>query len=151
MVSRYLRRQSIAKVVVRYFCCLHWGNATGISLASYGTNISASYKIAVELFIGLVVLSIVIVAPAGGIMPNPPKKKPHRTPGRRRRMRLHDPSLCDETNRENEVSQAVNEHSLVGVRLIVVPGKCTMGTSIDRRDAHLFSETGERRVVEIFS
>jgi len=74
MVSRYFRPAIYSKVVGTVFLLFAWGNATGISLASYAHDYLGSYKIAVELFIGLVVLSIVIVLRLGEYS-YPPRKK----------------------------------------------------------------------------
>ncbi len=80
MVSRYFRPAIYSKVVGAVFVLFAWGNAAGISVASYAHDYLGSYQIAIELFVGIVVLSIVLVLRLG---PYPyPRQPPHSTPAR---------------------------------------------------------------------
>jgi MFS family permease len=65
MVSRYFRPAIYSKVVGTVFLLFAWGNAAGISVASYAHDYLGSYRPAIEVFIGLTVLSIIIVLRLG--------------------------------------------------------------------------------------
>jgi MFS family permease len=75
MVSRYFRPSIFAKVVGTVFLLFAWGNAAGISLASYAHDYLGSYRSAIELFLGLTFLSICIVLRLGEYPYPPPKKR----------------------------------------------------------------------------
>ena len=75
MVSRYFHPAIYAKVVGTVFLLFAWGNATGISLASYAHDYLGSYRTAIELFVGLAVLSIIIVLRLGEYPYPPPRKR----------------------------------------------------------------------------
>jgi predicted MFS family arabinose efflux permease len=76
MVSRYFRPAIYSKVVGTVFLLFAWGNAVGISLASYAHDYLGSYRAAIEVFLGLAFLSIIIVLRLGEY-PYPPRKKPY--------------------------------------------------------------------------
>jgi MFS family permease len=76
MVSRYFRPAIYSKVVGTVFLFFAWGNAVGISLASYAHDYLGSYRAAIEVFLGLAFLSVIIVLRLGEY-PYPPRKKPH--------------------------------------------------------------------------
>jgi len=73
MVSRYFHPSIYSKVVGSVFLLFAWGNATGISLASYVHDYLGSYRLAIELFIGLALLSVIIVLQLGAY-PYPPQR-----------------------------------------------------------------------------
>jgi MFS family permease len=75
MVSRYFHPVIYAKVVGTVFLLFAWGNATGISLASYAHDYLGSYRTAIELFVGLTFLSIIIVLRLGEYPYPPPTKR----------------------------------------------------------------------------
>jgi MFS family permease len=76
MVSRYFRPAIYAKVVGTVFLLFAWGNASGISLASYAHDYLGSYRTAIELFLGLAFLSILIVLRLGEYPYPPPSERP---------------------------------------------------------------------------
>jgi MFS family permease len=80
MVSRYFHPAIYSKVVGSVFLLFAWGNATGISLASYAHDYLGSYRAAIELFIGLALLSVIIVLQLGAY-PYPPRRT-HSTAGK---------------------------------------------------------------------
>jgi MFS family permease len=65
MVSRYFRPAIYSKVVGSVWLLFAWGYASGISIASYSHDYLGSYKPAIELFIGLTLLSIIIILRLG--------------------------------------------------------------------------------------
>jgi MFS family permease len=65
MVSRYFRPAIYSKVVGTVFLLFAWGNAAGISVASYAHDYLGSYRPAIEIFIGLTLLSIIMVLRLG--------------------------------------------------------------------------------------
>ncbi len=75
MVSRYFHPAIYAKVVGTVFLLFAWGNATGISLASYAHDYLGSYRTAIELFLGLAFLSVLIVLRLGEYPYPPPAKR----------------------------------------------------------------------------
>ena len=74
MVSRYFHPAVYSKIVGSVFLLFAWGNAAGISLASYVHDYLGSYHVAIELFIGLALLSVIIVLQLGAY-PYPPQRR----------------------------------------------------------------------------
>ncbi|MBR0718502.1 MFS transporter [Bradyrhizobium liaoningense] len=74
MVSRYFRPEVYSKVVGTIFLLFAWGNATGISVASYAHDYVGSYRSAIASFVALNLLSVMIILRLGEY-PYPARRK----------------------------------------------------------------------------
>jgi MFS family permease len=76
MVSRYFRPEVYSKVVGTMFLLFAWGNATGISVASYAHDYVGSYRSAIALFVALNIISLATILRLGEY-PYSSKSKSH--------------------------------------------------------------------------